>query len=69
MRLCDVNVLVYAHRSDASAEHDAYAAWITAMATGREAFGHSEAVLSGFVRVVTNPRIFPESKMKAYKRP
>ena len=58
MKLCDVNVLVYAHRVDASAEHAAYAEWLTAMATGREAFGLSESVLSGFVRVVTNPRVF-----------
>lgn len=58
MKLCDVNVLVYAHRPDAIADHPAYAEWFTAMATGQEAFGVSEAVLSGFVRVVTNPRIF-----------
>ena len=58
MRLCDVNVLVYAHRPDASPEHMAYANWLTAMATGVESFGLSEAVLSGFIRVVTNPRVF-----------
>lgn len=60
MKLCDVSVLVYAHRTDATTEHAAYAAWLTSMATGREAFGLSESVLSGFVRVVTNPRIFIE---------
>jgi toxin-antitoxin system PIN domain toxin len=60
MKLCDVNVLVYAHRADASPEHDAYAAWLRDLATLPTAFGLSEAVLSGFVRVVTNPRIFPE---------
>ncbi len=58
MRLCDVNVLVYAHRADASPEHEAYATWLRAMATEPTSFGLSEAVLSGFVRVVTNPRIF-----------
>lgn len=60
MKLCDVNVLIYAHREDASPEHEAYAEWLTAMATGPSAFGLSESVLSGFVRVVTNARIFPK---------
>lgn len=58
MKLCDVNVLIYAHREDASTEHEAYASWLTEMATGPSAFGLSESVLSGFVRVVTNPRVF-----------
>ena len=60
MILPDVNVLVYAHRKDASPEHDAYAAWLTEMATGPGDFGLSEAVLSGFARIVTNPRIFKD---------
>ncbi|MDP4610008.1 MAG: type II toxin-antitoxin system VapC family toxin [Opitutales bacterium] len=60
MKLCDVNVLIYAHRPDAIAEHKAYAAWMTELATGVEAFGLSEAVLSGFVRIVTNPRVFKQ---------
>ncbi len=58
MKLCDVNVLIYAHREDASVEHEAYASWLIEMATGPSAFGLSESVLSGFVRIVTNPRIF-----------
>ena len=67
MNLCDVNVLVYSHRSDAIAEHAEYADWLTKMATGPEAFGLSDLVLSGFVRVVTNPRIFktPSSPERA----
>jgi toxin-antitoxin system PIN domain toxin len=60
MILCDVNVLVYAHREDASPEHGAYADWLTVIATGPSGFGLSEAVLSGFIRVVTNPRIFQD---------
>lgn len=60
MKLCDVNVLIYAHRPDAIAEHTEYAGWLTKMATGVEAFGVSEAVLSGFVRIVTNPRVFKQ---------
>lgn len=58
MRMCDVNVLIYAHREDASPEHEAYASWLTEMATGPSAFGLSESVLSGFVRIVTNARVF-----------
>ena len=58
MKLCDVNVLVYAHRPDSTPDHAAYAGWLTRLATGLAAFGLSEAVLGGFVRVVTNPRVF-----------
>lgn len=69
MKLCDVNVLVYAHREDSSAEHPAYASWLIELATGPSAFGLSESVLSGFVRVVTNPRVFrnPTSSDKALR--
>lgn len=57
MRMPDVNVLVYAHREELPA-HARYAAWVTELATGEEPFALSELVLHGFVRVVTNPRIF-----------
>ena len=60
MKLCDVNVLVYAHRSDSTPDHEEYAKWLIEMVTGPEAFGISETVLSNFVRVVTNPRIFKQ---------
>jgi len=53
----DVNVLIYAHRAE-SPEHAAYARWLTALATGEEPFGLSELVLSGVLRIVTNPRVF-----------
>ena len=59
MKLCDVNVLIYAHREE-SREHEAYAAFIRELAEGPSAFGLSEAVLGGFVRVVTNPKIFKQ---------
>ncbi|MCC5835707.1 MAG: type II toxin-antitoxin system VapC family toxin [Opitutales bacterium] len=59
MILCDVNVLIYAHREE-SAEHLRYAAYLRDLANGDAAFGVSDAVLSGFVRIVTNPRIFRE---------
>lgn len=60
MKLCDVNVLIYAHRPDSTPEHSLYANWFVEMANGVEAFGISEAVLSGFVRIVTNPRVFQD---------
>lgn len=58
MKLLDVNVLIYAHREDATTDHKAYSKWLTELALGSSAFGLSEAVLTGFVRIVTNPRIF-----------
>jgi toxin-antitoxin system PIN domain toxin len=57
MILCDVNVLVYAYRTE-SPEHARYAAWLAATVASDEAFGLSELVLSGFLRVVTHPRVF-----------
>jgi toxin-antitoxin system PIN domain toxin len=59
VKLCDVNVLIYAHREEAR-DHQAYAAYVRALAAGPSAFGLSEAVLAGFVRIVTNPRVFGE---------
>jgi uncharacterized protein len=57
MQLPDVNVLIYAHREDAP-EHERYAAWHRALTASDEPFALSDVVLSGFLRVVTNPRIF-----------
>ncbi len=57
MQMPDVNVLVYAHR-DGVVNHDRYAAWLTNLATGPQPFALSESVLHGFLRIVTNPRIF-----------
>lgn len=53
----DVNVLVYAHRED-SEHHDRHARWLVERATSDSPFALSELVISGFVRVVTNRRIF-----------
>ena len=57
MELPDVNVLIYAHREDAP-EHDRYAEWLKNLAAGPEPFALSELVLSAFLRLVTNRRIF-----------
>ncbi len=59
MILTDVNVLVYAYRSDAS-RHEEYRDWLTRLLESDRPFGISELVLSGFVRVVTNPRGFAQ---------
>lgn len=57
MLLPDVNVLVYAHRQDAP-DHERYLAWIEQLVSGDEAYGMADLVLSGFIRVVTHPRVF-----------
>ena len=57
MILVDVNVLVYAHREDTS-RHLEYHAWVDGVVNGDEAYGVSDLVLSGFLRVVTNPQVF-----------
>ena len=58
MLLPDVNVLVYAHVEKSTVDHAEYAHWITRLATGPEPFALSVLVLAGFIRIVTNPRIF-----------
>lgn len=57
MFLMDVNVLVYAHRDDIP-DHLAYREWLESIINGIAAYGYSELVLSGFLRVVTHPRVF-----------
>jgi toxin-antitoxin system PIN domain toxin len=57
MILPDVNVLVYAHRHDLD-DHLRYRTWLENMASSDATFGLADLVLSGFLRTVTNPRIF-----------
>ena len=59
MQLPDVNVLIYAHRRE-SPEHERYAHWLTRVAESPEPFALSELGASGFVRIVTNSRIWDE---------
>ena len=59
MLLADVNVFLYAHRRE-SARHDDYRAWLEDRLSGTEPFGVSELVLSSFVRIVTNRRVYLE---------
>jgi uncharacterized protein len=55
--LPDVNVLVYAHRPDAE-NHIAYRTWLEKVLAGDRTYGMSDFVLSGFLRIVTNRRVF-----------
>jgi toxin-antitoxin system PIN domain toxin len=57
MRCVDVNVLVYAHRADLP-EHQAYRGLLEDFANAEEPLGLPDAVCSGFLRVMTNRRIF-----------
>ena len=64
MLLCDVNILVYAHREDA-VNHKAYHEWLEQLINSDEKFAVSELVLSGFLRIVTHPKIFnPPSSLE-----
>ena len=59
MLMPDVNVLVYAHRQD-EAWHEPYAAWLKRLVDGPEPFALSVLVAVGFVRIVTNQRIYAD---------
>ncbi len=55
MRCVDVDILVSAHRPQAP---DGNRAWLDDARASEEPLGVSSLVLSGFVRIVTHPRIF-----------
>lgn len=59
MILPDVNVLVCAYRRE-SDDHEAYAAWLTRLVAGRDELALVDHCLAGFLRIVTNPRIFAD---------
>jgi hypothetical protein len=50
-------VFVYAHRADAPG-HPAYRDWLEELINSDQAYGYSDLVLSGFLRVVTHMRVF-----------
>ena len=56
MIIPDVNLLVYAVHAE-SDQHPAARAWLDALLTGDEPVGFSWTVLTGFIRVTTNPRV------------
>jgi toxin-antitoxin system PIN domain toxin len=55
--LPDVNVLVHAHRKDLP-RHRRFRQWLSDAVNGDQAYAMSDAVIAGFVRVVTHPRVF-----------
>lgn len=67
MILPDVNVLIYAYRTDVP-QHAVCRPWLEAAVNEDSAFGLSRLVLSAVVRIVTNPRMYanPESLDEAF---
>lgn len=59
MLIVDVNVLVDAHRPEGR-RHVPIGAWLDATRTGSETLGVTGVVASGFLRIVTNRRVFEE---------
>jgi len=59
MILADTNILIYAHRAE-SPNHPKYRQWLEKMVSGDEAYGVFDLVLSSFIRIVTNPKIYNE---------
>lgn len=57
MILPDVNILVYSFREDAP-DHRSFREWLQGVVDSEAPYGLSEIVLSGFLRVVTHPRVF-----------
>lgn len=58
MRIVDLNVLLYAVNSDA-AHHDLVRGWWEKAVNDEDAVGLAWVVLLGFLRLATNPRVFP----------
>ena len=57
MRLFDVNIFVYAHREDTD-HHRQVRRYVETVVGRPEPVGYSPLALSGFIRVVTHPRVF-----------
>lgn len=53
----DVNLLVYAHRED-TVNHILYKNWLLEQINSLKPFAVSHLVLSGFLRIVTHPKVF-----------
>jgi toxin-antitoxin system PIN domain toxin len=60
MRLLDVNVLINAHRREAD-RHKDYREYVESMVNGDQTYAVSDFVINGFVRVVTNQRVWRPS--------
>jgi uncharacterized protein len=55
--LPDVDVLIHAHRQDAT-EHEPYRTWLERKTAGDEPIGLADSVLNSVVRIVTHPKVF-----------
>jgi len=55
--LIDVNVLVYAY-NEQTPDHRSYRDWLLGVLSSDRAFGVPDLALSGFLRVVTHPKVF-----------
>lgn len=58
MRIVDLNVLLYAVNSDA-AQHERARGWWEKAVNDEDTIGLAWVVLLGFLRLATNPRVFP----------
>lgn len=64
MVLFDINIYVYTHRED-SPHHVLIKKYIEKILTENKPFGYSPLALSGFLRIVTHPKIFtPPTDLK-----
>jgi len=59
MLMPDVNILIYAHREEEQC-HEPYAKWLKTVIDGVEPFALSVLVAAGFLRIVTNRRIYED---------
>lgn len=57
MILPDVNILIHAFRTDAP-RHERLHGWLEDLVYSDSGFALADLVLSGFLRVVTHPRVF-----------
>jgi uncharacterized protein len=57
--LADVNIFVYAFRTDA-VDHEKYRDWLEEQVNSPQAFGVASVALSGFIRIVTHPQVFSD---------
>lgn len=60
MRLLDANVLINAHRQEAE-RHKDYQVYVESLVNGDETYAVSDVVISAFVRVVINQRVWRPS--------
>ncbi|HEX2362590.1 MAG TPA: TA system VapC family ribonuclease toxin [Jiangellaceae bacterium] len=65
MIIPDVNALVYAYRREAP-DHDRYGDWLEQVVAGSDELGLVDSCLTGFLRIVTNPRILAEPAPAAH---